>query len=282
MTIHHMIFSKKEKQVLNENNFAGSYSVVLEIGEITIQLESEDDDFSRYIRANYLHFESSKPAIYLIRFYKYNKKLKWDNIETDNHSYQFMDFDERFFYRLHKQKNELDIVLPETYKSWEIDNVLKMYFSSISLNHNMILLHTSAIVKDGKAILFTGQSGAGKSTIAGLSELPLIHDDIIALSITEDSKFHLRTIPFKVHYENRNFTGEIAGFYRIIQDKTTYVENIPKNEQLVHLLFSVWNFDKFKRSETENRIMDYCLLALKRFSVKKLYFTKTNDFLKHI
>ena len=64
--------------------------------------------------------------------------------------------------------------------------------------HDYFVLHGSAIVRDNKAIVFTGCSGAGKSTLAmamSLRGCPVITDDVIAIRYDEEKK--LKIIPSK-------------------------------------------------------------------------------------
>lgn len=57
---------------------------------------------------------------------------------------------------------------------------------------DILPLHASAVVVDGKAVLFAGHSGAGKSTLAGLlgrNGRPVIADDLCAVSRTPTGEF---------------------------------------------------------------------------------------------
>lgn len=282
-----MIFSTKRSQIASfeKHKIEENYRITLSVNDIHMELVSEDETISSYIQNNYLNFSSPEnEANYTILFLRHNSKYKWGSEETEAFLYDSINFDEIFYYRLSKHKKEVVVVLPKKYKDWEIDNFLKLYFASIAINHNILLLHASAIIKDNKAVLFTGQSGAGKSTISRLSGYDIIHDDIIALSILDNGSFCLQTIPFKVNYTKRVFTGEIDCFYRIFQNPKTYGEDVPTKEKLMHILFSVWSFDKFTHHSVDNKNMtiDFCVRLSTLINVRKIYFTKTTDFLKII
>ncbi len=47
-----------------------------------------------------------------------------------------------------------------------LDNLFAMLFASCNDQHQAMLLHSAAVVKDDKAFVFFGESGAGKSTLA--------------------------------------------------------------------------------------------------------------------
>jgi hypothetical protein len=62
-------------------------------------------------------------------------------------------------------------------------------FSVALHQRGRVVVHASAVVVRGRAMLFCGQSGAGKSTMAALlgqRGYPLLNDDVCSLSLLED------------------------------------------------------------------------------------------------
>ena len=49
--------------------------------------------------------------------------------------------------------------------------------------HGGIPLHAAGLAIDGESIVLFGESGAGKSTIAAISQLPVLSDEIVAVTI---------------------------------------------------------------------------------------------------
>jgi hypothetical protein len=65
-----------------------------------------------------------------------------------------------------------------------LDSVLRASLSVLLPRRSTLLLHASGVVADGRAFLFVGKSGAGKSTAAALTgERRLLSDDIVAVSV---------------------------------------------------------------------------------------------------
>lgn len=68
----------------------------------------------------------------------------------------------------------------QTLNPYAIDSVLRIVHTLVLAAEGGFLLHASSAVRDGRAVLFTGPSGAGKTTIARLapSDVTLLTDEI--------------------------------------------------------------------------------------------------------
>jgi len=76
--------------------------------------------------------------------------------------------------------------------------VLTSIFGAISSQRNLLCMHGGAFIANGKAILLTGQSGAGKSTmLAGLLKkgYKIASDDISNIRIVNGKAFLLPSFP---------------------------------------------------------------------------------------
>ncbi|MFH1074492.1 MAG: hypothetical protein V1752_05325 [Candidatus Firestonebacteria bacterium] len=76
--------------------------------------------------------------------------------------------------------------LPNKYA---FDTFVRLAYSSLLLKHNGFLLHASGVVSRGKGYIFTGISGAGKTTIAEVSKRRgvVLSDEIVAVRKTGKS-----------------------------------------------------------------------------------------------
>ena len=282
------IFKERKKlvDVFTRASLEWNYSNLISIKNFTTKINTNNKRLDSYCKNVLNEFTSNKESNYVFNFFNFEKhsKVTKENSENFNISY-IRFFDTFFYYRQHKNSNIIDVLLPKKFEDWELENFFKIFISSISLNHNSLLIHASAIIIDNEIVLFSGQSTAGKSTIAGLSGYPIIHDDNILISYLGNDIFEIETIPFKTPYKKNIFRGKIKGFYRLFQDKHTFVKEIDKNKQLSHLLFGLWAFDHFNNENINNyneNIISYSMKILPLLKVKELYFTKTNDFLDHI
>ena len=196
------------------------------------------------------------------------------------------EFDQKFICMHHKKQNIVFLYLQNKEgKEILLENVLNSLFSSRCIHKGMLLLHASAIIKNDKAVLFIGKSGAGKSTVAQLSGHNIIHDDVISIKYIGNRKFRINTIPFKEKYKNLSFTGGIDAVYNIVQSRKTFIREMSRQEQYMRFLSSLWNFNEFKFGRYENddlRILKYCKEIMAFFPVRELHFKKDKTFLELI
>src|SRR3989442_12985717 len=69
---------------------------------------------------------------------------------------------------------------------YALDSLLRVLLSWKLLGRRGFLLHAATVVRNGKASIFTGRSGAGKSTVASLSPEGSALTDQISLLRRED------------------------------------------------------------------------------------------------
>ncbi len=278
----------------NKNNYfktkltVEEKSYVISSGQLIFELISKDDRLSNYLSNTLADFHSGLKADYTFKFNKISKKVNSESFPEESTQYIFdfvRFFDTFFYYRSDKSNNTIDVILPNKYEYWEIENFLKLFISSRSYIHGSLLLHASAIIVEGEVVLFTGQSGAGKSTIAEMSEHAIIHDDNILLTHLGNGMFKFETVAFKTPYVKKSFEGKIRGFYRLFQESSTYIKEVNIDKQLTHLLFGLWAFNYFQCSTTKNyneNVLNHCFTLLPYLKMKELYFEKNQKFIELI
>lgn len=75
----------------------------------------------------------------------------------------------------------------QTLNPYSIDSVLRIVYTLLLSTEGGFLLHASSAVRDGRAFLFTGPSGAGKTTIVGLApaDVTVLTDEISYIRRTD-------------------------------------------------------------------------------------------------
>lgn len=116
-----------------------------------------------------------------------------------------------------------------------IENFMRVILSYIALENESFFLHSSGVVRNNKAYIFFGPSGAGKTTIALFSNgMPLLSDDQVLVYIKEGKAFasgaafsggeRFRQERDAIPYRNVNQEFEIAGFYWLVKDKEVFLK----------------------------------------------------------
>lgn len=82
-----------------------------------------------------------------------------------------------------------------------LENLLRVVMSYSALAQGGLLLHSAAVLRDGRAFVFVGSSGAGKSTVSRLSDtrgMGVLSDDINVLlpDPNSSSSFVIEQVPF--------------------------------------------------------------------------------------
>lgn len=101
-----------------------------------------------------------------------------------------------------------------------MENYLRWTLADLTLQGGAFILHSSGVVREGRAYVFFGHSGAGKSTVAGLSEgCQILSDDLVLLS-RDGERWMASTTPFWGTFPQQakdKGTYPLEGLYRLVQ-----------------------------------------------------------------
>lgn len=121
-----------------------------------------------------------------------------------------------------------------------LNNAVMIAFAFAGARHGILLMHASVPMKDGKAYLFLGKSGTGKSTHCGLwlDTIPgteLLNDDNPAVRLTEQGTY-IYGSPWSGKTPcYRNLKMQAGAFLRLEQAP----ENLIRREKGVHAFASI-------------------------------------------
>ncbi|MBU7007243.1 hypothetical protein [Phosphitispora fastidiosa] len=148
------------------------------------------------------------------------------------------------------------------------------------VNCGGLALHSSCILRNGKTYIFTGYSGAGKSTVIKLTADPIIYsDELTLLKKDENGIFSVHHSPFRseFHTEYLPPTSDIAGIFFITQDSQVFLEKMPVKQALFEILPMVF-FPVNKTRIFESKIFGHCADLLNQVPVFNLHFRKDDTF----
>ena len=121
---------------------------------------------------------------------------------------------------------------------YALDSLIRILLTMVLLPQRGFLLHAATVVRDGRAYVFTGRSGAGKSTVASLSPAGTVLTDEISLLRFSGGRWQAYGTPFWGEFRaaGQNEHYPIAGIYTLVQSGEDRVESLTKKEIIRALL----------------------------------------------
>lgn len=162
-----------------------------------------------------------------------------------------------------------DLTLVERYESHFLAYFLRAAYGMAAANHQTIKIHASVIEKGGKALVFMGKSGTGKSTHSSnwqqfVPDCQLLNDDEPIVRVLSDGSIRVYGAPWSGSTPcYRNASAEIAAFVRLYQNPNNKLTPLKGVQAFASLYQSV----AILRSDNEN---------------KELVITTVNDILEQV
>ncbi len=218
---------------------------------------------------------------------------KTDVMVSDDNIFSVITKDRQYKYDyIMSTQNGNDYTCVVNKDSVEITRDLYFLWSYIGLPHmmlenNRVFFHGSFIVADGKAIVFSGKSGIGKSTQAQLwekyADAQIVNGDKTILFV-ENGKLFASSSPIAGSSgicENK--TAEVAAIVMLDQANSNYITELGKAEK-VGLLVSNSACDSWRKSDF-NKLITLCASfydKTKMFRYNCLPDKSAVDFLKAV
>ncbi len=128
---------------------------------------------------------------------------------------------------------------------YSLDSVLRIVHSLILAREGGVLVHSSSAVRDGKAFLFAGVSGVGKTTISRLAptDVHVLTDEMSYLR-KEEGRFHAYGTPFAgdLARPGENLHAPVAAIYLLKQGPENRIEELGSADAVRGLMANILFF----------------------------------------
>ncbi len=165
---------------------------------------------------------------------------------------------------------------------YALDSLLRILLTMVLLPQRGFLLHAATVVRNGRAYVFTGRSGAGKSTVASLSPAGTVLTDEISLLRFTDGCWQAYGTPFWGEFRaaGQNEHYPIEGIYTLVQSAEDRVESLTTKEIIRALLPCVLFFTS--RLDANENLLRLLLGFVAQVPCYRLHFRRDEGFWKVI
>jgi hypothetical protein len=204
-------------------NSALPLSVVLPVANLSVKISTNSPALIDYFKMNYLGRGVSTPT------------------KTAALSFEvFEDEDRRYRFRCPQVNFNLFIGdKPEERQNWCVAETVKILSQYYFLNRGILFLHASAIVHEGKAYVFGGYAGSGKSTISNIAGMDKkMADDQVVLKKVNNS-YRIYSSIFDIKQKRRNYEGVLLKkMFLLVQSETLKIKPITSLSAVLSFLIN--------------------------------------------
>jgi hypothetical protein len=206
------------------------YSVVIAIGGVAVRLNTSDADFLAMLEERYTGFVSGEAHAE----FDFDVELARPAVADPDADVSVTHRDGRWFLERGDFRAEWD---PAARRGWirqsanpySIDAVLRIVHTLVLARQGGFLLHSASAVRNGKAFLFAGVSGAGKTTISRLApaDATLLTDEISYVRKVDGAYVAFGT-PFtgELAKLGENTSAPLAALYLLAQGPENRIEPV--------------------------------------------------------
>jgi hypothetical protein len=168
--------------------------------------------------------------------------------------------------------------IQQTISPYSLDSVLRIVHTLLLARRGGFLLHASSAIRNGRAFLFSGVSGAGKTTMARLAppDAALLTDEISYVIRREGAYFAVGT-PFygELARPGENREAPIEGIYLLAKGPKNRIEPIVGTDAVRGLMSNILFFAR--DPQLVKPVFDSASDFVSRVPVRRLTFVPDNS-----
>lgn len=254
---------------------SASHEIAVEIGGLPILLRTQDSSFRELLADRYVGFvgSASRPR------FEFDVELVTPSSDMEADEDAQVEMREgkwhlrRGDFRAHWDPQEGRGRIRQSANPYSIDAVLRIVHTLVLAREGGFLLHAASAIRNGRAFLFSGISGAGKTTISRLipPDVTLLTDEISYVRHTADG-YHACGTPFagELARVGENQSAPVGGLYFLEKGSENKTETIGTAEAARSLLRNILFFAE--DAELVNLIFRSACEFVERVPIRRLTF----------
>lgn len=235
-----------------------SRSCVIEIGEIPIRVSTRDSAFMDSVRDRYAGFLSASTAEIELDIEVSNDRPASDHevrVQRDGSAWIFSRGDFRAEWDPRSNRG----IVHQRASAYALDSALRILHSLILAEQGGFLLHSASAICGveevgpanstadvRRSFLFSGVSGAGKTTITRLAppDVTLLSDEISYVRADTDGGYCAFGTPFsgELAKSGENCSASIAALFLLEQGRENLIEEMPSADAVQKLMRNILFF----------------------------------------
>lgn len=220
-------------------------SLIIEIGGMPVRVNTTDVEFARMLQERYAGFLTSSEEAEIdfdveITLPDFGDPDADVEVAQSNGRWSLQRGDFRAEWEPGKRRGWIR----QTANPYSVDAVLRIVHTLVLARQGGFLLHSASAIRNGKAFLFAGVSGAGKTTISRLAptDATLLTDEISYVR-KQDNGYMAFGTPFtgELAKLGENVSAPVAALYLLAKGSENRIDSIEAGEAarslLANLLF---------------------------------------------
>jgi hypothetical protein len=254
---------------------AANDPVAIEIGGMAIAVHTEDSVFRRLLENRYAGFikSSVNPQFeFDIQLFEPEEPTDADEdvqVRLQNGQWLF----ERGDFRARWDSRAGRGHIRQSRNPYAIDSVLRIVHTLILATQGGFLVHAASVIRDGRAFLFAGVSGAGKTTISRLAppDATLLTDEISYVRRT-DNQYQACGTPFagELARVGENQSAPLSALFLLEKGPENRIETVGSADAIRLLLRNILFFAE--DAELVNLVFGSACEFVEQVPVRRLIF----------
>lgn len=254
-----MAFSEKvpvvaaQSQTLRDENSrmpsiasAHAYATVVEIGGVPIRLLTDDASFLNLMEeryAGYLRPDDDTSIDVTVQLVPAGRISEEEDVRVVRKQDKWIA--ERADFHFEWDAKSGAGILKQSFNPYSVDGVLRILHTLLLARQGGFLLHAASAIRNGRAFLFFGRSGAGKTTIirSAPADATLLTDEVSYVR-REGQGYWAHGTPFtgELAKLGENVSAPVAGLYHLVQGRKNELTLMHQGDAARALLQSVLFF----------------------------------------